>query len=502
MSIRRNALANLLGAVLPAMAMIFTLPVIVYHLGTEEYGLLTLVMAITGYFALVDINVTAGSVKYIAEYHARGDFRRMNEVITFGALFYITLGVLGCIAILFATPTLVEAFMKLPPAKVPFAQEVMHIAAIGFLFSQLQTYANSVPQSIQAYGLTARAEMLFGVFVPVATAASLLAGGNLLTVVVLRVVASGLHFGALVFFSRRLFPHFRAALPSRGICRQLFAFSGYSYLSRLAAMTHAHADKLIVGSLLGLTALAYYNVATQIAGRLSSLNYRLSSVLYPAASAMQTCGEMKKLQGICFTATSYLTFLNGAGTVLLCLFGQEILFYWMGADFAREAYLVMVFVAIAFFFDSLTMLPSLINDAFGLPRNTGTFAILRTFISVILTYVAAQHYGIEMVAFAQTLAALLAGGGFLAFVHGRSIPWRLAEIARVGWGRPIFVLIAIALITMVFRSGDVLTLWQAALGVGICSIAMTTAGILLILKPAHREEAWQKLRLLLARQAS
>ena len=183
MSIKRNALANVMGAVLPAIAMLVTLPVIVHQLGTEQYGLLTLVMAITGYFALVDINVTAGSVKYIAEYHARGDFRRMNEVITFGALFYIALGILGCVAILFAAPALVEGFIKLPPSKVPVALEVMQIAAIGFLFSQLQSYANSIPQSIQAYGLTARAEMLFGVFVPVATAGLLLGGGDLLTVV-------------------------------------------------------------------------------------------------------------------------------------------------------------------------------------------------------------------------------------------------------------------------------------------------------------------------------
>ena len=217
---------------------------------------------------------------------------------------------------------------------------------------------------------------------------------------------------------------------------------------------------------------------------------------------MQTCGEIKKLQGICFTATSYLTFLNGAGTVLLCLFGREILFYWMGPDFAREAYWVMVFVAIAFFFDSLTMLPSLINDAFGLPRNTGAFAILRTFISVILTYVFAQHYGIDMVALAQTFAAVLVSGSFLSFVHGRSIPWRFTDIARKGWVRPISVLVSIALITIVVRPGDVLTLREAALGVAICSFVLATAGIVLILEPAHREEAWQKLRLLLARQAS
>ena len=95
MSLTRNAFANLLGAVIPALAMLATLPFIVRHLGTSDYGLLTMVMAITGYFALVDINVTAGSVKYVAEHYARGDRHRAAEVITFGLMFYALIGVAG-----------------------------------------------------------------------------------------------------------------------------------------------------------------------------------------------------------------------------------------------------------------------------------------------------------------------------------------------------------------------------------------------------------------------
>ena len=50
--------------------------------------------------------------------------------------------------------------------------------------------------------------MLFGVFVPVATAGLLLGGGDLLTVVLLRVIASGMHVGVLVFFRATCCPTF------------------------------------------------------------------------------------------------------------------------------------------------------------------------------------------------------------------------------------------------------------------------------------------------------
>ena len=68
-----NALANLMGALVPSLVALATVPLIVRGLGEAGYGLYSLVTAIVGYFALIDINVTAGSVKFIAEFKPRWD---------------------------------------------------------------------------------------------------------------------------------------------------------------------------------------------------------------------------------------------------------------------------------------------------------------------------------------------------------------------------------------------------------------------------------------------
>jgi hypothetical protein len=60
--------------------------------GRCGYGLYSLVTAIVGYFAVIDINVTAGSVKYIAEFNARKDQRRIDETVFFGLAVYALLG--------------------------------------------------------------------------------------------------------------------------------------------------------------------------------------------------------------------------------------------------------------------------------------------------------------------------------------------------------------------------------------------------------------------------
>jgi hypothetical protein len=71
LQLARNALFNLLGAAVPAVVALGTVPLIVRGLGDAGYGVYALITAIVGYFAIIDINVTAGSVKHIAAHWAQ-----------------------------------------------------------------------------------------------------------------------------------------------------------------------------------------------------------------------------------------------------------------------------------------------------------------------------------------------------------------------------------------------------------------------------------------------
>jgi len=486
----RNSAANFIAAALPAVAMLVTLPFIVRYLGTAQYGMLTMVMAITGYFAVVDVNVTAGSVKYISEYHARDDLDRVYQVISFGSLFYFSLALLGGIGIFLAAPTLVDWLFKLPADQIDLAIDVMRLAGAGFFFGQLQAYLNTVPQALHRYDLTSVAETFFGILVPSASLLLLWLGWGLKELVMLRVVSSALHLLVLVAITSHLLPGFSFMKPTRDTSRKLWSFSSYSYLSRLSAMTYAQADKIIVGSLLGMSALAHYSVATQIIGRITGLTFRLSSVLYPAASAMEARGEMDCLKTIYFTGSRYVAYINGAIILLVCLFGREILFYWMGPEFAGKAYWVMVFTAVALFMDSITNLPSLLNDAFGYPRNTGIFAMLRAVFATAIVYALAKYFDIGVVALGHTLSALVFAVWFLVFVHGRSIPWSFMDLAKAAYTRPFAAFIMVIGVVVLIRPSTVMP-WQLALGGGFLSALMILAlGYFWILDREHRKHLW------------
>lgn len=481
-----NALFNLLGAGAPALVTIFTIPYIVTRLGDGAYGVLTLVTSIMGYFALLDVNVTAGSVKFVAEHHARGDTARVHQTVTFGLWVYLGIGVAGLLGILASGELLIARLFNIPAELHDEALSALHWAALGFLFGQLQVYLQSVPQALQRFDVSGRIEAAFGVTVPLLTVALLAAGHGLVEVVILRVAASVVHCAALLVGIARLLPGFRLVRPEAAVRAGILSFSAYSFLSRLAHVTHAHADKLIIGALIGVQQVTYFAVASTLANRVLSLTARLSGVIFPVASALAASREMQQLERLYLLASRYLFFINGAAVVILACFAEPILRLWMGPGFARHGAVIMAVVAVAQFIDALTNIPSLVNDGLGHPRVSGLFATARAALGLALLYVGVLWWQGEGAAWAHLVASAVMTAAFVLFVHERTVPIALRALLRHAYVPPLLVLAAAAAAAAALPAAWTASPWGLALTVLVASLILAGAGWPAVLSADHR----------------
>ncbi len=427
----RNGLANFMGGLLPAVVTLLTTPYVVNTLGADSYGALTLITAIIGYFAIIDLNITAGSVKYVAEHHATGNTRLRNQTMTGGFALYVLIGVVGCVLVLLFSDTLVHRVFAIPQDLRTEVGVALGIAAFGFLFGQMQMYLNSVPQAIRRYDQSAAAESFFGMLAPLTTVFVLWLGYGLVEVVAVRVVASVLNIGVLAWMIRRLLPDAAFELPSKATLSALGKFSGFAYLSRLATVAYTQGDKLILGALTSLSALTYYAVPFMLVNRVFSLTYRLGGVMFPVASALAAKQETERLRELYLYAARYVFFLNCALAVLLITLAHEILLYWIGPAMAENGTQVLLLITLASLLDSLTNAPSLVNDGLGKPHITGGFAISRALLGVSLTLLLVAQQGVIGAAYAQVATAVVMVSFFLVYVHGRSVPVSLRDYLQV-----------------------------------------------------------------------
>jgi O-antigen/teichoic acid export membrane protein len=497
-SLLRNALSNLLGAVIPALVALGTVPLVVRGLGDANYGLYSLVTAIVGYFAIIDINVTAGSVKYIAEFNANKDHGRINETVFFGLSVYAVLGLIGGLGLFFGAHFFVTSVFSVPAGLAGEAVATLRLAAFGFFISQLQGYLQSVPQALLRFDLASRIEVLFGTGVPLLTVAVLMLGYGLYEVILLRVAASLLNCALLWRCIRRLLPDLAWRRPGAAIRRELLGFSAYSFLSRFAGLSYAYADKLIIGALVGVTGLAYFTVASTLANRILGLTYRLSGVFFPAASALAARGELERLRTLYLKASRYVVFLNASVLVLVAVFSYQILYYWMDPQFARAGQVVLAVMALSQFIDSLTSLPSLVNDGMGHPRYSGMFALARAGFGLVAVYLGVDGWGIAGAAWGHLIASVLLTSAFLVAVHGRTVPARLGDLARHAYLPSISgvgaVAIAAAAGNRLFDGGP-----RALILLVLLTIALLSAwGALFVIEKNDKDLAWTRVKGLLS----
>lgn len=431
--ILQNSIMNLAGSAIPALVSLCTIPYIVRQLGHDSYGVFTLVMAIIGYFAFLDINVTAGSVKFVAEHNARGERHELHAVISFGALIYCLIGASGALLIYFLAEWLTRFVFLIPIDMTPLAIRILQIAAWGFFFSQLQVYLNSIPQSLKRFDVSAALEIFFGTAIPLLTVVLLMLGYGLVEIVTLRVLASIINGLLLLIIIPRLIPDFSWVSPTRTIAHKIGAFSSYAYLSRITAITYAYADKFIVGGLSGMSALTFYTVPSTLVSRVLGLTFRLASVLYPVASELGAINDHARLVRLYVSSTRYLTYLNIYFVLMFSLFAYPILYWWVGEEFASQGRWITVIMAIALLFDSLTYLPSLINDGLGHPKRTGLFALARAGIGVMLVVTLTYRLGIIGAALGHLTASILMNIAFLVHIHGKTIPVAFMRVIRFGY---------------------------------------------------------------------
>lgn len=498
MSFLRHSAINFLGGVVPAVAVFLSIPVLLRELGADAYGALVLITSIVGYFGIIDVNATSGSVKYVAQHQARGEHDDVGRVISFGLLLYLAIGLVGGVALYAGADFLVDSVFRIDGSWRGQAVLALKVSAFAFFLVQLQQYLQSIPQALQRFDLSGQLDAVFGTLAPVSTIAVVLLGGSLVEIVAARLVVSLLHCGVLVRMVRSLLPNLRLRRPDRSTSSKMVKFSAFTYLQRLASVTYLNADKLLIGAHHTLGSLATYVIPYTLVSRMFSLLYRLMQGVFPMASALDAVGDGGLLRQRFLLAMRYVTYLNVCTCLMLATFAQELLHYWLRTAIDARAPVILIVVAYSLLAESLTHVPSLVNDGLGRPHISGIAAITRVTLSVAAAWVALTYSGIVALAISQLAVTVCVAAGFLWYVHRYSLPWKLSDVIRFAY-LPSAWLLLIGSVGVVLRfQVQVLSGWEflvMALG-QVCFLL--GFGWLFVLEPQHKQSMRQFVRQRLA----
>jgi O-antigen/teichoic acid export membrane protein len=317
----RNIVSSYGRFALTAATFVVLTPLIVRSIGTEAYGLWTLVLSVVGFFGVLDLGFGTAVVKFVGECRGLGDARRRNEILSTTLVVYCVLAHEAVVVLWIIG--LRSVVLNLPMSLFR-----------GALFGSERIHEVNL---VQLFGVAVYAA---GVLVVVVT------GAGVIALAVANLVAMLVEHAAYIWLSYRLLPDF--ALSPRLVrldrVREIGSFSMYSLVSLISGLVLLRMDPALISAFLPLAAVAVYGVALKVAEYGLVFTKQFVNVLTPyfarsAAEGGEAIGEV-------FERASRLALaFPAAAFVAAAVFGGSALGLWLGPEFAAGGRVLAVLAA-------------------------------------------------------------------------------------------------------------------------------------------------------------
>ena len=261
--------------------------------------------AIIGYYGLFDLGLAIAVSQYLCVAIGQKDSNGCQAI--FNSAFRLQL-LFACLAFL-TTVAVVGVFPLFcrNPADVPIFRQVIFVlgisAALGF---PAKAYAGVLEAELR-FDLQSWLAIL-GVLLRAALMVwAILAGGTLLALAWMTLIATLPVTALQVWFARRVAPWARiksGAIESESV-KNFFSYSIYAFLTYIADILRFQIDPLVISSLIGLVAVTHYRVAGVLA-QYFLLMIASVGMLRPVFSRLHGAGDRRRLEEVFLFGTKIL----------------------------------------------------------------------------------------------------------------------------------------------------------------------------------------------------
>ncbi len=334
-----NTAATGAGNLWTILLTLVAVPALLAGLGPDAFGLWALLQtfsAVSGWLSLGDLGLTTASTRFVAEKAAVDDDEAIDRLIGTSLLLYLGLAVIGGVLLalvgLLAFPSLFEVPDDLTAV---FAVAVVATAAQA-VSDQVNRGVQSALEGLQRVDLSRGLESGRKTLTIGAAVATAALTGDLGQVAIASLVGSvlalGLSLGVL-----QAHRSLRTLRFDRQAASTLVAYGRTIAVLRPLGVIHRTMDRLIVGILLGPSAVAVVEIAAQIQNGAMAIMSASAYSVVPSASWIKGRGDGHKLRDLALTGSRYTTLLTVPATLVPALLIVPLLSVWIGPEGATAA---------------------------------------------------------------------------------------------------------------------------------------------------------------------
>jgi len=468
-----NTILNFAGMGFPLVIGLVALPLTVRWLGTDRFGLLSLIWIVFTYFSFFDLGLGMATIRIIASALGKGETESIPRYFWTTTILQAFIGLVSGAALISLSPLIVDRVLNIPPA---FTAE----AKLSFLLLGASLPLILVTASFKgALEAGQRFDIVNAVKVPSSALNYLLppfgalAGLGLPGIVLLLIGARALTLVAWAGFCFRIFPNLKSGFGFRkDALKPVLGFGLWVMVANAVNPILVYLDRFLIGKLMTVEDVGYYTAPYEGVNRLSIVPYSLLLTIFPMFSALEAGGDVKKKTLFYRRSIEFLTIFMGIIISTVVFFAHDILHLWLGEAFAVRSTVVLQVLAVGFFFTAISNVPYSLLQGIGRSDIVAKLYIGELVLYVPLAWFLIGKLGISgaaialaIRAFADMVLQIFAAGRLGGVLSGREFRNGMPRAvlltlflmaAAVGfrffaWGAPVFILVVLLSPSVIWR---------------------------------------------------
>jgi O-antigen/teichoic acid export membrane protein len=326
-----NAISGLLGFTIPILALVFTSPYIINHLGTESYGVINITSLLISYLLLLDCAYEVVLTPKIAANNAL-----IGKLASDSLLVYITVGLVGIVFITLLGYPYAFYWVNIEDSHRLDLYLTMICTGFSFLSLMLFSWNRAISNGLGNYVSSNFFYVIFnlgGILIGVLVVywgydfLGYTFARSMVWVVMIPIYIIHLHKFVVkikVKFSKDAFIDFTKNIK-------------YGFWLRLSEQFLNRADQLLITVIFDLKVIAYFSACFIIYNANTLLVRKMIEFTLPKFAALVEQNNMTTLKydfEKYFELTTALVLLVFGTTIFV---GNDLIIVWLGADFALHA---------------------------------------------------------------------------------------------------------------------------------------------------------------------
>jgi O-antigen/teichoic acid export membrane protein len=401
----RNAVWNLLGLGAPLLVAVVAIPPLVRGLGSVRFGLLALSWALIGYSSLFDLGLGRALTRLVAEGSERGLEKDLSVIVWSALVLLAGFGLAGA-AILGLAAAPLTSLLRVPPELHSEAVACFLMAAAMIPLVTLTAGLRGILEARRRFAGLSVLRALAGVLTFVAPLVAIHVTPSLPSALaalgVVRLASLAAHVALCAEYRFGLLAERRFA-PS--VTWPLFQFGGWLTISGLLSPLMVYADRFLIAALVSVADVAFYVTPFEIVTRLLVVPAAMSGALFPELSASARSPEQARR--LYQRGVFGILLVLGPATVLLALFAEPALHWWLGPEFARASSRVVRILAAGLLINAAASMPAIWLQASGRPDLTAKLHMIELPLYLAGAVWLIHAFGIEGAAFAWSARVTL-----------------------------------------------------------------------------------------------